>query len=1213
LLNDLAHEFTERVRRGESPTVEQYAQAYPDQADEIRELFPMLLLMERFDPNSPSAREEGSDPLPTPQRLGEYRILRRLGRGGMGVVYEAVQESLGRHVALKVLPVHSASDSRLLERFKREARAAANLHHTNIVPVFGVGEDQGVYYYAMQFIAGDSLDRLFSQNNHASRTHAGRTELTRDSNSFTSQTPNLDRDEPLTVAPTDDSGPPILIRPDDFLAIARIGGQVADALVYAHAHGVLHRDIKPANILLDEQGTAWVSDFGLAKIEGLNELTMADDVLGTLQYVPPERFQGQTDARGDIYSLGLTLYQLLTGQAAFAATTRAELVRRVLQDQPPAPRSVNRHVPRDLETIVLKAIAKDPDERYQTAAELAEDLQRFQADRPILARRLSVAERWGRWWRKNPLLAISELTAALLLVAVAVVSTLAYLREKSLGDSLQAALSRAQEAETQGRNELFGSYVSSAKAARLSRRQGQRYDSLAAIQKAAELLPQLGLPAEEQQQRRDELRDLAVTCLALPDVRGVGHLAKGQTLDLYHLNRSVKRDADGTLVVMQWPDGGEVARLPGVSDDTQFWFSAESDELLLLDAQTDVLFRWRINELRPQKVAQLQKHDGTPDYYEFSRANDRLAVVHQGDSQGLLEVLAWPSGDLVLAQKLPKCIGIRAARMSLDGHFVAVIQGSYGQPGSRLVRVYDVDTAVEVATLEHRDSVASAAWHPDSETLAVGLTNTNDIVLWNVAKKRQLATLTNQRGGEPHLWMSDTGQLLVSLSSWTNIVDFWHPYTQTPVLHFPHFYHFHWNTTDGRLVGTHYPRDGGCDIMVADPSPVMKTLARNPVHGDVAAWRFVSVHPDGRLLAVGSDDGVTLFDLDSGLEAAHLPVGNSLCALFVPETGDLLTYSEQGLIRWESRSDSRSVSPRPTPTAPPSAQPSSDQPETASGTPARPSGEEDLAGVVRQREIEVRTADGESRSDRNLIGPRRPVEIEVRTADGESRRYSPTKLPCPWGTGRQVASDRTGKVIAAAAGKSAVVLHNYGERIVKLGPLPDCRGVAVSPDGRWVVTTNHDAGPVDVWDAESGVLIHRVVESLARTNVCFSPDGQWLSLHSSSPSRLRTGTWQQAPVDDSGQPGFYCYSPDGRLALRLDVSGAILCEAATGRKLATLSTPDTPAVWYATFAPDSRRVVLNCNERHETYVWDLAQLSRELSALGLSWDAAGGMERSQSK
>jgi serine/threonine protein kinase/predicted Zn-dependent protease len=491
-LDALAEEFVARHRRGEHPTVEEYAARIPALAGEIRELFPGLLLMEGVRPDREQSTSPFAGGVPAAdgkqlERLGDYRILREVGRGGMGVVYEAEQESLGRHVALKVLPAHMQLDAQRLQRFRREARAAGSLHHTNIVPVFGVGDYQGLHYYVMQFIQGLGLDQVLRELHRLKEAPAPEpvpapTELPPPKPSVTVSAqevaqalltghlaPGLSHQMSATDshAPASESRTPVASSSSDirlpgqpeqsavsprgrpyWQSVARMGQQVAAALAYAHAQGTLHRDIKPSNLLLDTRGTVWVTDFGLAKASDSEDLTHTGDVVGTIRYMAPERFQGKSDSRSDVYSLGLTLYELLTLRPAYVEANREKLIRRLLSEDPPPPRKLNPEVPRDLETVVLKAMAREQDARYQTAADLADDLERFVEDRPILARRVGQVERLWRWCRRNPAVASLLALVATGLVAVAVGATLTASRFRSLAaqESATAAdLRRASE------------------------------------------------------------------------------------------------------------------------------------------------------------------------------------------------------------------------------------------------------------------------------------------------------------------------------------------------------------------------------------------------------------------------------------------------------------------------------------------------------------------------------------------------------------------------------------------------------------------------------------------------------------------------------------------------------------------------------------------------------------------------------------------------
>jgi eukaryotic-like serine/threonine-protein kinase len=427
-------------------------------------------------------------------RMGEYRLLREIGRGGMGVVYEAEQEALGRRVALKVLPATVAGDSQARLRFQREARAAARMHHTNIVPVFDVGQDGGHLYYAMQMIDGQGLDRLISnlrrlreqgQIADAARNRPppekslavslllGRFEpqdLSAGETTIEGGELSPSRD-PAAIRENSTAPPAVLPGTTDvstargnrrayYRSVAQIGLQTASALAYAHVRGVVHRDIKPSNLLVDSAGVVWVTDFGLAKT-GDVAMTETGDILGTIRYMSPERFRGQCDGRADVYSLGLTLYEMLTLEPAFSSPDRLQLIEQIRQVEPASARSRDARLPRDLETIVLKAIDKDPRRRYQTADELADDLQRFIADEPIRARRISPVERIVRWSRRNRAVAILAATVFLLLVGgMAITSWQAHRARRAERAALAAAAAEraanesAQKSEAETRSVL---------------------------------------------------------------------------------------------------------------------------------------------------------------------------------------------------------------------------------------------------------------------------------------------------------------------------------------------------------------------------------------------------------------------------------------------------------------------------------------------------------------------------------------------------------------------------------------------------------------------------------------------------------------------------------------------------------------------------------------------------------------------------------------
>ncbi len=351
--------------------------------------------------------------------LGDYRIVREIGRGGMGVVYEAEQLSLGRRIALKVLPFALTLDPRQLQRFKNEARAAAQLHHQHIVPVYAVGSERGVHFYAMQYIEGQSLGEVIHdlQRQAKSKTSAPSASAAGVANE---RSPRADR--AATTGPyvhrMEESAPETAIKPIGALATsfsanssgfyrsaARLGIQAAEALQHAHEYGVVHRDIKPGNLMVDAHGHLWVTDFGLAQFQADAGLTQTGDLLGTLRYMSPEQAGGQRfalDHRTDIYSLGATLYELLTLHPPFEAGDRQTLLHQILNDEPYLPRTHRKSIPVELETIVLKAMAKSASDRYGSAREFADDLKRFLENEPIRARRATAAQRARKWAQRHP-------------------------------------------------------------------------------------------------------------------------------------------------------------------------------------------------------------------------------------------------------------------------------------------------------------------------------------------------------------------------------------------------------------------------------------------------------------------------------------------------------------------------------------------------------------------------------------------------------------------------------------------------------------------------------------------------------------------------------------------------------------------------------------------------------------------------------------------
>jgi serine/threonine protein kinase len=916
-LEELAESFLARFRAGERPSLTEFTAAHPELADQIRSLFPALVEMEQAgslpEPATGPALP-GADDGAMSESLGDYRIIREVGRGGMGVVYEAIQESLGRHVALKVFSPWLRSDARQIERFRREARAAARLHHTNIVPVFGVGEHEGQRYYAMQFIQGqglhvilDELRRLRSapepEAGSGSSLRPGSTgsaplavtvaqstltgrfaepaqraaaptpaegdaddgvagtlvgevgvagapspsarERRRLSRAATPPSPPLVRGGEASV----DSQPrhPVLDRADfpplakgghggvssperepcenHFKAadpppstdpshwasqpggsyartVARVGFEVAEALAHAHGQGILHRDIKPSNLLLDVEGNTWVTDFGLAKSDDAEALTEPGDIVGTLRYMAPERFRGDSIPESDIYGLGVTLYELLTLRPAFEDGDRAHLIDHIQHTDPPPPRSVDPKVPRDLETIVLKAMAKHPADRYSSARALAEDLGRFLEDRTILARRSSTTERVWRWCRRNPVVAALLALAGTLTLAIAILSTAAAWVYRDQRNEIGHHLKHIQEAQTQRQLRLFESLVSQAQARRVSRRMGQRFEALDALAQAAAIARELKLPPA----RLDLLRDEAIACLALPDLKPTGRVIEktpGTLASSFDstMTRYALRLQDGTILVRRVEDDEELARFRDRGDREVRVFSLSLDGRYLT-ATHDPDHGLTVWDIDRRVIA---VNAPGPGYWHgvFSPDSRRIAVEHEGN------VLVY---ELATGQPVPtwgRPVGGGSPIFRPDGTEIAVAQG--GEKGGTC-RILDAETGRLLRSIQLPTVAATVAWSPDGTTLAIaGLDH--KIYLWDAAIGSRRATLEGHVNEGFVGTFHPAGTLLAS-NGWEGRLWLWEPVLGRPWLNVTAFEAGAFSQ-DGRIV---LDREDGLTTYQVDPA-----------------------------------------------------------------------------------------------------------------------------------------------------------------------------------------------------------------------------------------------------------------------------------------------------------------------------------------------------------------------------------------------------------
>ena len=880
VVGKVAEAFLARYRRGERPSLTEYTETYPELAEQIREYFPALVVMEELGSVEGPRAEASGGTVPhegkVPEQLGDYRILREVGRGGMGIVYEAVQLSLGRHVALKVLSFHGLLPATHLERFRREARAAACLHHANIVPVHGVGEHQGVHYYAMQFIQGRALDEVLKEVKRL-RCH----------------------EEPLSIAtaPTSGSsasGAELTTQPDAqyFRSVAQMGVQVAAGLDYAHKQGILHRDIKPSNLLLDARGTVWITDFGLAKAEGTDELTHTGDIVGTLRYMAPERLHGWSDPRSDVYGLGITLYELLTLRPAFADSYRARLLEQVTREDPPRPRKVDRSIPRDLETIVLKAIDKEPGRRYPTSAELAEDLGRFLTGEPVRARRIRMWERSVKWVKRQPaaaaLLAVSAVATLSLVIGILAhnVRLAAALKDAQLNlDKAGRAEEHARLAEQEKTRQLAIAHLREAQARRNSGLVGRRFDSLEAIKKAVAHFRAVGALDE---QRMLELRNEAIACLLLADLKPGKEWTPeagwsppnsfDPPLQQYVVHSAWSDNPEngdvhqGELSVRRIADGREVTRLPGFGvRAVETGFSPDGRYLAAhYEMGARHVYVWDLH----RRQAILRVSQGTLQSFPAFSPDNRLVALARPDHS--ICIYELPSGRTW--GELPRGPSVTRVQFHPNGRQLVILTGN-------LAQIRALPSGREVATFKHAGQVAILAWRSDGRVFATGC-HDNDIYLWDTARPAQpLRILKGHSAAVTQLGFSRGGDLLLS-DSWDSTCRLWDTRTGQQLVSKP-----------GGLFGVFGPDD-----QELDHGWHVATGRECRTFHDHVSLKWLAVSPRGRLLASASADGVRLWDLaatcEGDKELATLPVGRCDRVCFDPAGESLITDGSSGLQRW---------------------------------------------------------------------------------------------------------------------------------------------------------------------------------------------------------------------------------------------------------------------------------------------------------------------------
>jgi len=1122
-------EFLLREEKGERPALAEYLQRFPLHAEELKLQLELHRAVEAEPETITHAPEPGAtlggdrgmnsgggpDGLPV---IPGYDVLGVLGRGGMGVVYRAWQEALNRSVALKMVTAGVLASAQTLARFRVEAEAVARLQHPNIVAIHDVGQHAGAPFLVLELVEGRSLAQRL----------AG--------------TPQPDR------------------------WAAELVEELARAIHAAHQQGVVHRDLTPANILLTVDDRPKITDFGLAKllIGGGDMRTQTGELLGTPSYMAPEQAAGRHRSIGpatDVYALGAILYELLTGRPPFKAESPLETLHQVMGEEPVPPSRLRPKLPRDLETICLKCLRKEPSQRYPSALTLADDVRRYLDGRAILARRSSSFERTWRWCRRNPGLAAANITAALLTTVLAIGSTIAawVYRDQRNGiqyeqERTKISLRRAERAEGQARLaegqarlELGKSLLTEGAAVQRGGLIGQRFNSLDRLARAARELRN----DPEGRVLLPEIRDHAIAAMGLADLRVRAQRTIGVVMSAAcdpRLERyAIVELHSGQTVVRRLDDDSELLRLP--RPEVSFWFAAP---VFGPDGQ-HLLVRYSVSEANElMDIWHLGRRERV--FHEQARSS---ALAFHPDGRRL--VFAPPGKDLVVwdlvARRAVKRLPLDFQPQDLRFDPVGQRLAANADSGIPQVRILDLDTGAELASWKDQVGDKAMSWSGDGRLLAVGRRD-GRIFVWDV-EHGQLASVLHGHTGEVIICqLAPEGHLLATIG-WDGTMRLWDAATGDPLVSTPiktaDFLQF---APDGRrlafLDGTTlgiWDVAHGQDVRTLNPG-----LIGNRTETPRSDWvRAAQFSPDGLLAALGTIGGVHLYNASNGRELARLETGSCQTVLFDPDCRNMITYSDRGLFRWPIRRDP------------------------------------------------------EGGAEALRVGP--PALLREATP-GDTERRRASWLP----------DHRTIVMIDNPNTRVLLVDTTHPRRAyiqaqaLSSGSNHRMTSISISPDGRWAAAGGWKEAGIYLWDLLRRRL-DRVLppadgEGDTSTWVAFSPDGRWLVSSSSgavTPGYYfwEVGTWKRGPLVPRpigagwGAPAF---SPDRRLvALSVSAQQVRLAEAATGRAIAHLTTLQPLQTTPLAFSPDGTRLIASTN-RKTALMWDLRLSREQLHTMDLDWD-----------
>jgi WD40 repeat protein len=1021
-----------------------------------------------------------------------YEILGELGRGAMGVVYKARQLALDRVVALKMILAGGHAGAQERQRFKAEAEAVARLQHPNIVAVHEVGEADGLPFFSLEFCDGGSVERQLQ-------------------------------------------GTPMPPR-----AAAQLVETLARAMHYAHEHHIVHRDLKPANVLLTTEGAPKITDFGLAKKLDMAGQTASGAVMGTPSYMAPEQAGGKSKEIGppaDVYALGAILYECLAGRPPFRADTPLDTIRQVVSEEPVPPRQLNAKVPQDLETVCLKCLAKDPKKRYPAAAALAEDLRRFRAGEPILARPVGRAERGWRWCRRNPV--VASLLSLVLVLLLLGTSGGWFLAARAEGEA-----ARARDGEAEATKQARVARV----AERLARQRAYGSDML--LTQVAWEQHQVGRFLQLlEEQRPGKAGD--------EDSRGFewfywkrqfqrGHVTlQGHTRAVYSVAFSAdgkhiaSGSEDNTVKVWDAQTGKEAFTLKGRGGPV-FCVAFCPDGRRIASAGTGEVKVWDVHTRWEQLT--LNHGRGLP-VHSVAFSPDGRRIASAGADQ-TVKVWDAQTGQETLTLQ-GHTHGVSSVAFSPDGKRIASGGRVYDEKTGKEwgeVKVWDARTGQEQLTLKgHIDGVSSVAFSPDGRRIASG-GGDRTVQIWDAHTGQESLTLRGHTGEVTSVAFSPDGKRIVS-GSWDKVVSVWDAHTGQESLTLRG--HSNWVTSvafspDGkRIVSGSWDKT----VKVWDAHTGQETLT---LRGHTDKVTSVAFSPDGTRIASASRDGtVKVWDTQTGQELLTLKghTGYVTSVAFSPDGKHIASGSVDQTVKvWDAQTGQEVLTLK-------------GHTGAVSSVAFSPDGR--------------RIASGDQIYDQNVPhGPPRWGEVkvwdvhtgqELLTLKGHTRIDSVAFSP----DGRRIASGGGGinfadgeiwdelKVWDAQTGQEALSLKGHNGFVWS---------VAFSPDGKRIASASASPivtvpGEVKVWDAQTGQdLLTLKGHSLGVESVCFTPDGK----------RIVSGS-----VDQTVK----------------------VWDAQTGQETLTLKG-HTGAVHSVAFSPDGKRIASASHDR-TVKVWDATPIESE--------------------